>query len=151
VSVFARVYAASWGPRTDDILRAACLTLRAHSSASKSAATLADLPTLLGGSDYRTSVTAAVRDPVLRGFWSWYEQLSDAGRAQAIAPLMNKLRAFLLRPFVKQAIAAGPPRWTWTRSLTAAGCAWSGFRKARSEKRPPASSDPWWWRGCGRR
>src|SRR6202012_2323351 len=29
-SIFARVYAAFWGPRTDDILRAACLTLRAQ-------------------------------------------------------------------------------------------------------------------------
>jgi len=108
VSVFARVYSASWGPRTDDILRAACLTLRAHSTASHRTATLADLPTLLGDPDYRAAATAAVKDPVLRGFWSWYEQLSDAGRAQAIAPLMNKLRAFLLRPFVKQAIAGGP-------------------------------------------
>ncbi len=108
VSVFARVYSASWGPRTDDILRAACLTLRAYSAASHSTATLADLPTLLGDPVYRTTATAAVTDPVLRGFWSWYEQLSDAGRAQVIAPLMNKLRAFLLRPFVKHAIAGGP-------------------------------------------
>jgi len=108
VSVFARVYSASWGPRTDDILRAACLTLRTYSAASHRTATLADLPTLLGDPVYRATATAAVTDPVLRGFWSWYEQLSDAGRAQAVAPLMNKLRAFLLRPFVKQAIAGGP-------------------------------------------
>ncbi len=108
VSVFARVYSGSWGPRTDDILRAGCLTLRAHSTASNSTATLADLPKLLGEPGYRTIATAAVTDPVLRGFWSWYEQLSDAGRAQAVAPLMNKLRAFLLRPFVKAAIAGGP-------------------------------------------
>lgn len=29
VSVFRRVYAAFWGPRTDDVMRAACLTLAA--------------------------------------------------------------------------------------------------------------------------
>ena len=45
---------------------------------------------------------------MLTGFWDWYAGLSDAARAQAIAPLMNKLRAFLLRPFVKAAIAGGP-------------------------------------------
>lgn len=121
VSVFARVYAASWGPRTDDILRAACLTLRAYSAASHRTATLADLPPLLGDSGYRASATAAVTDPVLRGFWSWYEQLSDAGRAQAVAPLMNKLRAFLLRPFVKQAIAGGPSTVNMARILDCGG------------------------------
>lgn len=104
VSVFARVYAASWGPRTDDILRAACLTLRAKPGT----ATLADLPKLLADPTYRAAATAAVTDPVLRGFWSWYDHLSDASRAQVVAPLMNKLRAFLLRPFVKAAVAGGP-------------------------------------------
>src|SRR5699024_8802291 len=41
------------------------------------------------------------------GFWDWYEQLSDAARAQATAPLLNKLRAFLLRSFVVKAVSAG--------------------------------------------
>jgi hypothetical protein len=45
---------------------------------------------------------------VLAGFWSWYGELSDGARAQAIAPLMNKLRAFLLRSFARDVIAAGP-------------------------------------------
>jgi hypothetical protein len=104
VSIFARVYAAYWGPRTEDILRAACLTLRAQPHP----ATLADLPRLLGEPAYRARAVRAVRDPVLRGFWAWYEQLSPGGQAQAIAPLLNKLRAFLLRPFVKAALAGGP-------------------------------------------
>jgi DNA helicase HerA-like ATPase len=42
---------------------------------------------------------------VLRGFWSWYEELTDSSRSQVISRLMNKLRAFLLRPFVRDAIA----------------------------------------------
>jgi hypothetical protein len=43
---------------------------------------------------------------VLTGFWDWYGDLSDASRAQAVGPLMNKLRAFLLRDFVKSTVAA---------------------------------------------
>ena len=49
-----------------------------------------------------------LHDDVLAGFWSWYDGLSDAARAQAVGPLLNKLRAFLLRGFVRAAIAGGP-------------------------------------------
>lgn len=103
VSVFRRVYSAFWGPRTDDVMRAACLTLRGQ----EGVATLADLPKLLAEPAFRSRVTAGVRDPVLRGFWSWYSELTDSQRSQVISPLMNKLRAFLLRPFVRDAIAGG--------------------------------------------
>ncbi|USX56412.1 type IV secretory system conjugative DNA transfer family protein [Lentzea sp. HUAS12] len=103
VSVFRRVYSAFWGPRTDDVMRAACLTLRSQ----EGVATLADLPKLLADEAFRNRVAAGVTDPVLRGFWSWYDELTDSSRSQVISPLMNKLRAFLLRPFVRDAIAGG--------------------------------------------
>lgn len=102
VSVFRRVYSAFWGPRTDDVMRAACLTLRAHHRVPS----LADLPPLLLEPSYRARVITGISDPVLNGFWSWYEQLSDAQRGHVIAPLMNKLRAFLLRPFLRDTLAA---------------------------------------------
>jgi len=117
VSVFSRVYAAWWGPRTDDILRAACLTLTTQPGVP----TLADLPRLLGEPAYRHRALASVTDPVLRGFWGWYEQLSAAGQGQAIAPLMNKLRAFLLRPFVRAAVAGGPSTLDMTSVLDEGG------------------------------
>ncbi|VVJ21537.1 Uncharacterised protein [Amycolatopsis camponoti] len=103
VSVFRRVYSAFWGPRTDDLMRAACLTLRAQDGVP----TLADLPKLLTSEAFRTRITGGLSDPVLAGFWEWYDELTDSSRSQVISPLMNKLRAFLLRPFVKDAIAGG--------------------------------------------
>ena len=106
--IFRRIFAASWGPRTDDIFRAACLTLLGSAPPGSGQVTLADIPALLGDDAYRHRLTAGVRDPVLRGFWDWYEQLSVPTRAHSIGPLMNKLRAFLLRRFARQAIAAGP-------------------------------------------
>ncbi|MGH3630695.1 MAG: type IV secretory system conjugative DNA transfer family protein [Sciscionella sp.] len=104
VSVFSRVFTTGWGPRTDDILRAACLTLRA----AVPQPTLAHLPGLLTDPATRARLTTGIHDPVLRGFWDWYNRLSDGARASAVAPLLNKLRALLLRPFVVQALAAGP-------------------------------------------
>ncbi|MEV7042872.1 DUF87 domain-containing protein [Amycolatopsis sp. NPDC051061] len=103
VSVFRRVYSAFWGPRTDDLMRAACLTLRAQEGIP----TLADLPKLLTSEAFRSRITNGLTDPILTGFWEWYDELTDSSRSQVISPLMNKLRAFLLRPFVKAAIAGG--------------------------------------------
>jgi len=105
VSVFSRVFSTSWGPRTDDLLRAACLTLRAASDSP----TLADIPGLITNpAGHGRLISAASKDPVLRNFWTWYTQLPDGQRGQITAPLLNKLRAVLLRPFVVRAIAAGP-------------------------------------------
>ena len=102
-SIFSRVYAASWGPRTDDVLRSGLMTLTAQAGTP----TLADLPKLLTVPAFRARAMDAVNNDVLAGFWHGYDQLSDAARAQVIAPLMNKLRGFLLRPFVYGTLAGG--------------------------------------------
>lgn len=109
VSVFKRIYDASWGPRTDDIMRAACLTLTQMPEA-----TLAEVPLLLMNRDlrnvvrYRRDDFAGLGD--LGSFWDWYEQLGESARNSNIAPLMNKLRAFLLRGPVRAMIGQSRPR-----------------------------------------
>ncbi|MGI5206181.1 type IV secretory system conjugative DNA transfer family protein [Spirillospora sp. CA-108201] len=103
VSIFHRCFRSSWGPRLDDLLRSSCLSLmRAHGSR----ATLAQVPQLLTDSAFRMRVVGRLSDDLLRGFWAGYDELSPAGRAAAIGPVMNKLRAVLLRPFVHQALSA---------------------------------------------
>ncbi|MEY9963349.1 hypothetical protein ABIA33_001382 [Streptacidiphilus sp. MAP12-16] len=108
VGIFRRIFTAFWGPRTDDVMRAACLTLMTSRTAGQ--VTLAKIPDLLTDPFYRRLTVAGLtpRDATLRGFWAWYEQLSEPSRAAATGPLMNKLRAFLLRTFVADTIAAGP-------------------------------------------
>ena len=99
--IFRRIFAGFWGPRTDDIFRAACLTLLGSVPPGSGLVTLADIPPLLGDAAVRKRLTAGVRDQVLKDFWGWYEELSPASRAAAVGPLMNKLRAFLLRRFAQ--------------------------------------------------
>ncbi|WP_329462041.1 type IV secretory system conjugative DNA transfer family protein [Streptomyces sp. NBC_01431] len=105
--IFRRIFSAFWGPRTDDIMRAACLTLLRHAAATQRLVTLADIPRLLGEPAYRLRMVPTVKDPVLKGFWMWYESLSEPSRAAVVGPVMNKLRAFLLRSFARAAIASG--------------------------------------------
>jgi hypothetical protein len=109
VGIFRRIFEAYWGPRTDDILRAACLTLVLHAANGGETATLADVPRLLQDAAFRRRRTASFSDRSgLGGFWDWYEELSEAGRSQVVGPVMNKLRAFLLRDFVRAVM--GPVR-----------------------------------------
>jgi hypothetical protein len=119
--IFRRIYAANWGPRTDDIFRAATLTLLNSVPPGSGLVTLADIPRLLGDDAYRRRLTAGVRDPVLRDFWAWYEEMSPASRSHTIGPLMNKLRAFLLRRFARAAIAAGPSTFDMSEVLDHGG------------------------------
>ncbi|ACU72944.1 conserved hypothetical protein [Catenulispora acidiphila DSM 44928] len=115
--LFGRIFSSFWGPRTDDNLRSACLTLLHAPEAATGGVSLADIPRLLGEDAYRRRMTAGLKDPVLRGFWSQYEQLSDAQRANHVGPLMNKLRAFLLRSFVRDSIADGPSSFDMEKVL----------------------------------
>ncbi|GAA2406155.1 hypothetical protein GCM10010191_12670 [Actinomadura vinacea] len=103
VSIFHRCYPSAWGPRLDDLLRSACLTLTRTQGPR---ATLADVPRLLTDTPFRHRALARLSDELLRGFWAGYDELSAAGRASTIGPVMNKLRAVLLRPFVHQALSA---------------------------------------------
>ncbi|MGH6634324.1 MAG: type IV secretory system conjugative DNA transfer family protein, partial [Sphingopyxis sp.] len=94
LAVFHGLYRDNWGPRTQDILHASLLTL-----AGRPGMTLCALPVLLSNERFRSRVVREVEDRIaLRPFWHWYDTLSEGERQQAIAPVMNKLRAFLLRP-----------------------------------------------------
>ncbi|MGE0296946.1 type IV secretory system conjugative DNA transfer family protein [Pseudonocardia sp.] len=105
VAICRNVFSAYWGPRSDDVLRAACLTLAAQPTPRS----LVDLPALLTDPAVRARALRTVTDPVLRGFWTGYERLSDGARAQVTAPLMNKVRALLLRPFTRAVLTTARP------------------------------------------
>ncbi|MFV2194748.1 type IV secretory system conjugative DNA transfer family protein [Nocardiopsis sp. LOL_012] len=102
LAVFQAVFADGWGPRTADIFSAGLRTL-ARASQPEAPATLVDLLRLFTDAAFRRSYVGRVQgDVALAGFWAWYEEQSPAGQAAAIAPPLNKLRQFLLRPALIQ-------------------------------------------------
>jgi hypothetical protein len=112
VGIFKRIYSGFWGPRTDDLLRAAALTLltACRQNPGLGVPTLAHIPALLTNDATRRRYVNALNPrehAVLRTFWDWFEQLSPPSRAHATAPLLNKLRAFLLRDFALKTVATG--------------------------------------------
>ncbi len=94
LTIFKRIYERFWGMRTDDILKSSLLTLLRTPEP-----TLAHIPVLLTNTDFRRRITQSLGDPLgLDGFWTWFEGLSEGQRSEAIGPVLNKLRDFLIRP-----------------------------------------------------
>lgn len=113
VGIFHDLYRSSWGPRTDDILRSAILTL-----AGVPGMTLTEIPLLLTDAGFRRRLVGRIDDPVALGpFWAAYEAWSDAERAQAIGPVMNKLRAFLLRRRLRNVLGQADARLDLDQAL----------------------------------
>jgi hypothetical protein len=92
--IFRRLFTRFWGPRSEDILRSALATLLTGGRRRESAPTLAQVLELMTDPSERGRYV--VRDPVaLAQFWRQWNEFSTGQREQALAPLSNKLRAFL--------------------------------------------------------
>jgi hypothetical protein len=113
LTLFSKLYASSWGNRTADILRVSLRTL-----AARPGSTLVDLPLLLTDSGHRKRLVSRTSDPILRGFWSWYDGLSEGERGAALGPVMNKLRAWLLSPRLRNVLGQAAPRFDLGRALS---------------------------------
>jgi hypothetical protein len=97
VTIFKKTYERYWGPRTDDLLRAALLTLLPQPGS-----TLCEVPLLLLRPEARQHFVGKLDDPVgLEPFWEEYERMAEGQRLQIVGPLLNKLRSFLLRRTVR--------------------------------------------------
>jgi len=86
--------------RTDDILKSTLLTLLRRPDS-----TLAHIPLLLTDAAFRSRTIGAARDPLaLDSFWIWFNKLTEYQRNEAIGPVLNKLRDFLLRPRLRRVL-----------------------------------------------
>ena len=109
LGVLHSLYADAWGPRTHDVLHASLLTLARHGDAS-----IAMVPLLITNPGFRRSIVGQVSkaDPMgLGGFWSWWEQISEAERQQATAPLLRRLRPILMRPGIRGVLGQRRPKF----------------------------------------
>lgn len=110
LNVFHKLYGSYFGPRTRDILHASLLTLMLKPGMS-----LCALPFLFTDPEYRAPFIALAkkRDPLgLGSFWTWYEGLSRGEQNNATAPLMNKVREFLMRPSIRLVMGQSSPKFT---------------------------------------
>jgi len=114
LAVFKELSGDSWGPRTEDVLFSALMTLARHDGA-----TLTMLPALLTDEKFRRSLIRNLDDqPGLTSFWASYEAMSPQQRAQVIAPTMSRLRQFLLRPQLRAVLGQSHPEFDLAQLFT---------------------------------
>src|SRR5438445_1956348 len=98
LDAFKKIWSDSWGPRLEHILRNAFLALLEQPEA-----TLADVLRLLDDHAFRREVSSRVYNTQVRDFWlREYENYPLRLRAEAIAPIQNKVGAFLTDPLLNR-------------------------------------------------
>lgn len=96
LEVFKKLWAEFWGPRSEHILRNALLALLEMPET-----TLADVLRLLSDDEFRKRVADRVANAQVRRFWlKEFESYPARLRAESIAPLQNKVGAFLANPIL---------------------------------------------------
>lgn len=90
VLAFKKIWADSWGPRLEYILRYSILTLLEYP-----VATLLDIQPLLLDHQFRNMVLHYADNAAIRSFWlNEFEKYPPSLRAEAIMPILNKAGAF---------------------------------------------------------
>ncbi|HEY5368356.1 MAG TPA: type IV secretion system DNA-binding domain-containing protein [Hanamia sp.] len=91
ISTFKKIWADSWGPRLEYILRFSLLTLLEYPDA-----TLLDIQPLLTDMFFRNRVLSYVTNQHTLSFWkNEYDKYSPSLRSESITPILNKTGVFL--------------------------------------------------------
>ena len=101
IGIFKKLWADSFGPRMEDILRNGLFALIEQPRP----VSILGLPKLLTDPAYRRGALAEVRNPaVLDFFQNTFERWQNAFREEAISPVLNKIRAFTTDPLLRAVI-----------------------------------------------
>lgn len=97
VTTLKKLWADSWGPRLEHILRNTLLSLTYYSKS-----TLLDIVPMLTNREFRRQVLYAVPVSSLQEFWQKeFEPLSPQQKNEFIAPIINKVGLFATHPILR--------------------------------------------------
>jgi len=107
VGVLKRLFAESWGPRLEYILRYTLLALLDYPNS-----TMLDVTRMLTDKKFRSNVITYIDDPVVKNFWvTEFAAWNDKFASEAVAPVLNKVGAFTANPMIRNII--GQPKSTF--------------------------------------
>jgi CxxC-x17-CxxC domain-containing protein len=100
IGVFKKLWADSWGPRLEYVLRNAILALLDYPGS-----TLLGVMRILVDKSYREKVIAKIKDPVVKSFWvEEYSKYPQQFQVEAIAPIQNKVGQFLSTALIRNVV-----------------------------------------------
>ena len=101
IGVFKKIWADSWGPRLEYLLRNVILALLEYPGS-----TLLGVPRMFIDKEYRKKVVSKVSDPVVKAFWvNEFTKYSSQFTVDAISPIQNKVGQFLSSSLVRNIIS----------------------------------------------
>ncbi|MCA9348180.1 DUF87 domain-containing protein [Candidatus Saccharibacteria bacterium] len=90
----------SWGPRLEYILRYTLLALLDYPNS-----TMLDITRMLTEKKFRNDAIGYITDPVVKTFWTVeFASWNDKFAAEAVAPVLNKIGAFVANPMIRNII-----------------------------------------------
>ncbi len=100
VGIFKKIWADSWGPRLEYVLRNAILALLEQQDS-----TLLGVMRILSDKEYRKKVVNNLTDPVVKQFWiEEFGKYSSKFEVEAVAPIQNKVGQFLTNPMIRNIV-----------------------------------------------
>jgi len=104
VGIFKKIYADSWGPRLEHILRNTILSLL-----ESPGTTMLGITRILQDEDFRKKIVSKITDPIVKSFWiNEFDKMQDKFRIEAISPILNKVGQFLSSPIIRNMV--GQPK-----------------------------------------
>ncbi len=101
IGVLRKIWADTWGPRLEYILRNAILAVLDNPSA-----TMMGILRILSDDKYRKKIVSNVKDPVVKAFWTdEFANYNERFRAEAVAPVQNKVGQFLTSSVIRNIVA----------------------------------------------
>ena len=102
IETLRKLWPLAWGVRMEHVLRNSIYALL-----ERDGAFLPDILKLFRDRAFRRAVTSQLRNPVVRQFWQHeFESYPDRMRAEAVAPIQNKLGALLSDPALHRTLVA---------------------------------------------
>lgn len=100
IGVFQKLWADSWGPRLEYILRNAILAVLDYPGS-----TLLSVTRMLSDKAFRKKVIENIQDPVVKAFWvKEFAGYADKFAAEAVAPIQNKVGQFLSSSLIRNIV-----------------------------------------------
>ncbi|MDD2681283.1 MAG: type IV secretion system DNA-binding domain-containing protein [Patescibacteria group bacterium] len=100
LGVFQKLWADSWGPRLEYILRNTILAILDFPGS-----TILGVVRMLSDKTYRKKVVANIKDPVVKAFWEKeFASYADKFASEAVSPIQNKVGQFLSSSLMRNII-----------------------------------------------
>lgn len=100
IAIFKKLFAATWNPRMEHIIRYITLALLETPDSN-----ILGIQRMLSDTPFRQRVIKQIQDPVVKSFWttefsSWNERFAN----DAIIPILNKIGQFIANPIVRNMV-----------------------------------------------